>query len=465
MPLKTKIMLASLAIASQFIMFSAASFAQNWPQWRGPHRDGHLEDFSAPARWPDSLKKVWSIAAGAGLSSPVVAEDNVYLLTRDGEDEVVSCYRISSGERVWQQRYRTPFIPNPQAVITRFFPVSQGKGPFATPLVHNNRLYTLGIDRVLSCFDVKTGDLLWRHHDLKQTIPEKIVYACAPCGCAEDAKRFDAPGNCPACGMSLGPLGMETSEQVGIGNYYGAAASPLVANEQLIVNIGNPEAGYLIAFDLASGKESWRWQGPSPSSSSPVLAELHGVKQIIVLTRTNLAGVALENGQELWRYEIESNAQIVTPIFLEDLVIFSAYRSPTTAVRISKTGKAWSAQLAWSNNEVTLYTSTPVLVGDKLYGLSYANRGQFFAMEARTGKVLWTSEGRQAGGAAILHAGERMFALTNEAALIVLSTQEAEYKPLARYQVSDNPTWAHPLLWEKNILVKDETNLTLWRLE
>jgi hypothetical protein len=127
------------------ILLPQISWGQDWPQWRGPNRDGHVQEFSTPTKWPDSLKLVWKVEAGAGLSSPVVADGRIYLLTRD---------------------------------------------------------------------DGKVG----------------------------------------------------------------------------IVNIGNPESGDLIVFDLDSGKEKWRWQGPPPSSSSPIIASLHGTSQVIVLTRENLAG-------------------------------------------------------------------------------------------------------------------------------------------------------------------------------
>ncbi|MGH7494488.1 MAG: PQQ-binding-like beta-propeller repeat protein [bacterium] len=442
------------------------SWAQDWPQWRGLHRDGRVQEFSVPAAWPDSLKLVWKIEAGAGLSSPVVADGKVYLITREGDDEIVSSYRLADGGRIWQQRYASPFVPNAQAMSTRHFPASRGKGPFATPIIHGNRLYTLGVDRVLSCFDKNTGALQWRHHYLKQEIPTKIVYECQPCGCSEDGKEFEQAGNCSACRMALGAKGLETSASLGDqGNYYGTAASPLIEGNIGIVNIGNLKGGDLIAFDLISGKEKWRWHGPAPSSSSPVMATLHGSRQVVVLTRDNLAGVDVKNGAGLWHYAIESNAQVVTPIVFEDLVIFSAYRSPTTAVHVKKDGSSWSAEKAWSTNEVTLYMSTPVLIGEKLYGLSYTNRGQFFAMEARSGKVLWASDGRQAQNAAILSIGDELLALTDEAELIAMAREGGAYQQLADYQVAGSPTWAHPVLWGNNILVKDETHLTLWRVD
>lgn len=439
--------------------------SQEWTQWRGFKRDGHIKTFTVPATWPDSLKPVWRIEAGAGLSSPVVADEKIYLLTRDGDDEVVSCYQLKNGSRLWQQRYAARFIPNPQAIRPDHFPASRGKGPFATPVIHDGYLYTLGIDRVLSCFEAKTGELRWRQHYMKQIIPDKVIYECPPCGCSEDGKEFSESGQCSACRMTLGAKGMETSSFGNAGNYYGASASPVIAGKIGVVNIGNLDGGALIAFDLKTGEEKWRSQCPPPSSSSPIIAELHGIRQVVVLTRENLAGIDVANGQQLWSYAIESNAQIVTPLVFEDLVIFSAYRSPTTAVRIKKAGDVWSTEKAWSTNEITLYTSTPVLVGDKLFGLSYANRGQFFGMEARTGKTLWTSEGRQAEGAAILSAGEILLALTNEAKLVIMKENENKYEPIVHYTVANSPTWAHPVILGKNLLIKDEASLALWRMD
>lgn len=458
--------LSSLLFAL-LVCFSALEVcAQNWPQWRGPQRDGHVQDFSPPTILPDSLRRAWRIEVGAGLSSPVIAEGRIFLHTREGEDEVVSCYDLGNGARIWQRRYPAPFVPNVQAVIPRFFPVSKGRGPFATPILHEGFLYTLGVDRVLSCFEAKTGALQWRTQFLKQQVPDRLVYECQPCGCKEDGKEFAQPGECPACKMALGPKGLETSASLGgQGNYYGAAASPLIEGKLGIVNIGNLTGGEVIAFDARSGKKKWRWLGSAPSSSSPVIAEIFGVPQVIVLTREHLVGLALEHGKQLWSHAVASNAQIVTPIVFEDLVIFSAYRSPTTAVRVKKNGEIWSAEQAWSTNEVTLYTSTPVLVGDKLYGLSYANRGQFFAMDARSGKVLWTSEGRSAQGAAILNAGETLWALTDEAKLFVFARNDSAYKLIKNYQMAESPAWAHPVLWDRNVLIKDETFLTLWRIE
>lgn len=450
-------------ISALSLVVSVQVLSQEWTQWRGPKRDGIVKDFVVPKVWPEQLTKIWSVSIGAGLSSPVVKNGKVYVLTREGDEEVVVCFNLSSGERIWESSYSSPFIPNPQATNGNLFPQSRGKGPFATPVVHGKIVYTLGVDRVLSGFDAKSGKLLWRHHHFKQNIPEKLVYECPPCGCSIDGQEFSGPGKCSACGMDYGVKGLETSATMGAGNYYGAASSPLIYEGLLIVHVGNSKQGSMIAFDVDGGEQRWIWEGPAMSSSSPVLANLHGVDQIITLTRTSCVGVSARTGDLLWSFPLESNAQIVTPTVYQDLVIFSAYRSPTTAIRVERTGDQWRAKEVWNNTKITLYTSSPVLAGSTLYGLSYSNKGQFFAMDAKSGQTLWTSEGRLGEGAAILDLGNAMAALTNDGKLVLFSKGNS-YDPIKTYQLSETTTWAHPVFFGENILVKDANHLTMWKV-
>jgi outer membrane protein assembly factor BamB len=129
--------------------------AQDWSQWRGPARSGLTEAFTAPAAWPDRLKKVWEATVGAGHSSPVVSAGRALALSRLGEDEVVTAFDVQSGKQVWQQRYAAPYQVNSAAD-------SHGKGPKSTPAVGGGRVVTLGIGGTLSAFDAATGKPLWR---------------------------------------------------------------------------------------------------------------------------------------------------------------------------------------------------------------------------------------------------------------------------------------------------------------
>ena len=140
-----------------FIVIAAedAQAQGEWAQWRGAGRDGVVRNFPAPAAWPKELTRKWKMAAGGGYSSPVVANNRVFLHTREGEQEVVTSFDLATGKAVWTKSYHAPFAKNQYAV-------RMGKGPNSTPVLHQGRLYTLRVTAVLSAFDAKAGELRWR---------------------------------------------------------------------------------------------------------------------------------------------------------------------------------------------------------------------------------------------------------------------------------------------------------------
>jgi len=445
-------------------IFAAAPLAaQNWPQWRGPGRDGLVSIFRAPAAWPAELKQVWRVPAGAGLSSPVAGNGLVFLLTRDGDEEVVTCWRVSDGTVVWSDRYQATFFPTAQAVRPRLFPNSGGKGPFATPLLHGGRLYTLGVTKILTCYDAATGRRQWRQAYFQEKLPEKAVYFCPPCNNDCDNKKYSQPGACPGCGMALAVEGVETTT-VDVGNYYGTAASPLMAGPIGVVQVKTPQGGEVIAFDPASGRQVWSWSGPVPASASPVAADIAGLAQVVVVTRESCVGLNSADGSELWQVPINNNAQIVTHIVFQDLVIFAEYRLPLKALRIGRDGERWRAEPAWENTDHPLLMNTPVLYQGTLYGFDTKKRGRFFSADALTGETRWVDEGNRGENAVVLGFGDTILGLTDSAELVIFKTG-GDLTRIASYQVADSPVWTYPILWERSILIKDAANLTLWYLE
>jgi outer membrane protein assembly factor BamB len=147
------------------------------------------------------------------------------------------------------------------------------------------------------------------------------------------------------------------------------------------------------------------------------------------------------------------------------MVIFSGLDKGTTAVKPTEKGDTWSAEQIWHNAEISMYMSSPVLSDSLLFGLDHKHKGRFFCLNARTGSTLWTSEGRQTRNAAILDAGEVLFFLTTDAELIVAKKGAVEFEPIARYTVADSPTWAHPVILGKRILIKDLSTLALLSLK
>ncbi|HEX6974340.1 MAG TPA: PQQ-binding-like beta-propeller repeat protein, partial [Vicinamibacterales bacterium] len=234
----------AMAVAAGAVSPQQKTIATDWPQWRGPSRDG-LVAAALPDRWPGALKKRWETPVGIGHASPVVSGNRVVVIAREGEQEIVRALDLASGKEMWRAAYPAPFTVNPAAQL-------HGPGPKSTPAIAGGRVFTFGIGGILSAFDLADGRLIW---------------------------RVPAPSVLPD---------------------YGAATSPLVDHSgdgsRVIVHVGGYENGALTSFDAATGKPQWKWTGDGPAYGSPILATFGGVRQVITQTQKFLAGVDASNG-------------------------------------------------------------------------------------------------------------------------------------------------------------------------
>jgi outer membrane protein assembly factor BamB len=403
-------------IALAMVIAAQIAIAQDWTQWRGPNRDGVVKDFVAPAAWPEKLKLIWKTEVGSGYSSPVVSKDRAWIHTRKGEEEVVSCLDLKAGKLVWSKS-------NPVAFTKNQYAKDMGKGPHSTPALYDGKLYTLGVTAILSCFDANTGELKWR-------------------------KDFGAP---------------DTSKM-----FCGTSFSPVIDQGNLIIYVGDDiKGGSMFAFDPATGKERWKWTGEGPGYASPIVVELEGARQIVTMTDKSAIAVESKTGKLLWRlaWPDEWNENIVTPILYKNTLIFSGIRKGTMAVQVTKNGAEWVTKQVWHNPEIAMYMNSPVLEGDHLFGMSSKRKGQYFCMEAATGKVLWATEGREGFNAAILNAKDALLILTSDANLIVAKKSAKAFEQVAKYSVADSATYAHPVVLGKRVLVKDDGAISLWSFE
>jgi outer membrane protein assembly factor BamB len=197
-----------------------------------------------------------------------------------------------------------------------------------------------------------------------------------------------------------------------------------------------------------------------------VIADIGGTRQIIAITQKTLVSLDAASGAVLWeRPWVSPNVtNSITPVVYGDTVIVSGNGDPTTAFAVSKKGTQWVVNAAWQNEDIPMRMSNPVLAGDTLYGLSTRNSGQYFAVDAKSGKTLWLSEGRQAGNSALATAGATLFSLENDGELVVLRASRAAFEPLKRYKLADTETWTQPSYSGNRIFVKDVSNLTLWTI-
>jgi outer membrane protein assembly factor BamB len=381
---------------------------QDYPQWRGKNRDGAASAFAEPASWPDTLTRRWKVEVGVGYATPLVVADTVYVFTRRNETEVMTALEASTGKERWRTSYPAPYAPATPAA-------AHGVGPKATPLFHNGRLYTLGITGIVSAFDSSTGKLAW---------------------------QTPAAAEHPS---------------------YGTAVSPVGDKDLVIVHPGNH--GPLTAFDAITG--AVRWSGNDRGAyASPIIVELGGIRQVVTMTQESVLSVSLSDGARLWEYPWQSRAtpSAITPILYEETLIVSSQAMGVTALKPTRRGDQWAVELVWETKEVSLFLSNPVVVGDTLFGLSEKARGQFFALDAHSGKVLWLGPPRQASNTAVVKAGSLLLLLDDDAELIVARSSRKGFEPLKRYTVGDSATWAQPAVSGHRVFVKDVSSLSLWTL-
>ena len=396
-----------------FLTATVTVTAQEWTQWRGPARDGVVTSKNAPAAWPESLKRTWRVEIGEGYSSPVVSAGHAFVHGRRDPEEIVASINLADGKVIWEQKYQAEFKKNQYAV-------SMAKGPNATPLIAGNRLFTLGVTGILNAWDTTTGKQLW-------------------------SKDFSNA--------------IDTSKL-----FCGTAASPLLVTGRLVVQVGSDiHGGQILALNPATGATEWEWKGLGPGYASPIMIEAGSSQQIVTMTEGSIVGLDGKTGKELWSvaFPDEWHENITTPLWTGTHLIVSGTRQGTHAYTLAQNDGKWQATEAWKNPDIAMYLSSPVFGDGLIYGHSSKRKGQFFAIDAKTGAVRWTTEGREGEHASLLLTPQHVVFLTNGADLIVAKRGTAAFTVERRYEVAEASTFAMPVLLGSNILVRDATSLML----
>jgi outer membrane protein assembly factor BamB len=395
-----------MMMAGVFLISTSAAFAQDWPQWRGANRDGKTSEFVAPEKWPEKLTQKWQVKVGSGDSSPALVGDKLYVFTREGENEVTRCLAAADGKEIWQDKYAATPVTGAAA---------KHPGPRSSPTVMDGKVITLGVNGVLSCLDAAKGTVLWRKDAIK-AVPKFFT-----------------------------------------------AMSPLVVNGMVIAQLGKEGEGGLYAFDLATGADKWKWTAEGASYSSPVVMTVDGAKQIVALSDKSVVGLSTE-GKLLWQVAFAPsgmNYNACTPIVDGQTVIFSGKGRGTKAVKVERADDTFAAKELWSNPDAAVQFNTPVLRDGYLYG--FADKGTLFCLSAKDGKTAWTdSVNRGRDFAAIVDAGSVLAVLPSSGEMVVFKPSDKALTEVAKFKVSDNATYAFPVLSGDRVFVKDQDNLTLW---
>jgi len=394
------------------LICASCVFAQDWPQWRGVNRDGKVTGFEAPRQWPKELKLRWKTPVGTGDSTPALVGDKLYVFTRQGVEEVTTCLEVERGEEQWMNKYEAQAVTGAAA---------RHPGPRSSPAVADGKVVTLGVGGVLSCLDAATGKVVWRKDPFPKLVPQFFT-----------------------------------------------STSPIIVDGMAIGHLGGQDNGAIIAYDLNTGNEKWRWAGEGPAYSSPALLTVAGTKQLVTLAEKSVVALGVADGKLLWQLPFPTARRAynaATPIIDGQTVIYTGAGRGAKAVKVEKQGDGFVANELWSNAELAPQYNTPVLTEGMLFGLT--SSGNLYCINAKTGQTAWTDETQRdrSGFGAIVSAGSCLMALPSSSELIVYKPSDKEYSELAAIKVSETPSYSCPVISGNRIFIKDQDAVTMFVVE
>lgn len=399
-------LLFTMALIAGVSLLETGSQAGDWPQLLGPARNGVSAETNLAETWPKAGPPVlWKRNVGQGFSGPAVAAGRLILFHRTDDQEVVECLDASTGDGLWRFPYATSYRDD----------FGFDVGPRATPTIVGNRVYTFGAQGLLHCLDFRTGAVLWS---------------------VDTHRRF---------GVRKG--------------FFGAACSPLVDGNAVLLNVGGRDGAGLVAFHKATGKLLWKATDDEASYSSPVAATINGRRHAFFLTRSGLVDVDPETGdvgfQFPWRARIRASVNAASPLVVDDRVFISAsYQTGAALLRVTGNppDKLWSSDDVLSN-----HYATSVHRDGYLYGFHGRQEygPELRCVELETGKVRW---GRRLGGAGtVTLAGDRLLVLLESGELIVASASPEAFKPTARARVLPEVVRAYPALADGRLYARNKS--------
>ena len=399
---------APAAVADRPAVTDPDDSPAEWPGFRGPKRDGVVRGVRIEADWSASPPvEVWRKPIGPGWSSFAVQGDFIYTQEQRGENELVSCYRLASGEPVWLH-----------ADPVRFYESNAGPGPRGTPTLANGRVYTMGATGIVNALDAATGAVIWSRNaatDTNRTIPD-----------------------------------------------WGLASSPLLIDGLAIVSV----AGQLIAYDAATGDQ--RWVGPSGGGgySSPHLATIGGVPQVLLLRGARTISVAPADGTVLWEHTWVPAVSIVQPAVMADGSVLLAPGDAMGGIgmrriAVARTAGGWTVEERWTSRGLKPYFNDFVVHEGHAFGF---DGSILSAIDIADGARKWKG-GRYGNGQMILLPDQDLLlVLSEDGELALVSATPDKFTEVARFPALEGKTWNHPVLIGDLLLVRNGEEMAAFRL-
>ena len=394
---------SQLPYALGLCLLAGAALAADWPQFRGPNRDGISPETDVLKRLPAGGPKVlWRVPVGEGYSHIAVSQGRLFTLFGQGNEEYAAAFDAATGKQLWRVAIDSKLVND------------QGNGPRSTPTVDGDVVYVLsGLGR-LAAVRAANGQTLWRH-DLR------AEYGAQP-------------------------------------PQWGIATSPLVEGNLLLVNVGGSGGKSVIAFDKSTGKPLWTSQNDPAGYSAPIAVTVRGVRQAIFFTGNSVIAVSPQDGKLLWRvpWRTDWDVNAATPIFVapDKLFISSGYDTGAALLQIEVMGGRAGAQEVWRNREMKNQFSSSLLYKGILYGFDNAT---LKAIEAATGTERWKQRGF--GHGSLILAGGQLIILSERGKLALVEATPEAYRELGSAEVLSGRCWTAPTLAGGKLYLRNQEEM------
>jgi outer membrane protein assembly factor BamB len=396
------------------VLLAALSLGADWPRIFGPKGDSTSAETGLIASFPDKgPAAAWEREVGEGYAALSVAGGKAILFHRVGGSEWIECLDADTGKGLWKVSYPTAYRDA----------LGKGNGPRATPAIAGDAVVTLGPAGVLTCLALADGKKRWSKNLLTD---------------------YEVPRS-----------------------YFGVGTSPLIEGKRVLVNVGGDGTG-VVAFDLATGKESWRSTSQPTSYTSPVGADLAGSRQAVFFTRTGLLMLDPATGKERlslrWRPRIDASVNAASPVILPDGHVFlsTSYSTGAILLKVTKAG----AETVWKNDaSLTCHFNTPVAVGEQLYGVHGRQEegAKLRCIDWKTGKVRWTED--DFGCGSVLSADGKLWLMSEAGELILAKPNADKFEVLSRARLLTGPVRATLSLSDGLLFCRDDKKLVAWKVK
>ena len=383
--------------------------AKDYPQFLGPSRNATVHGPLLARDWKTQPpEKLWSQPIGTAWSGFAIVGNLAVTQEQRGESEMVTAYELASGRLVWSH-----------ADAAHYHTTIAGEGPRATPTIDSDRVYTLGATGILNCLNLATGEAVWT----RNIIDENESHL----------------------------------------NDWGVSGSPLIVDNFVVVSAGGKNGRSLIAYTKSTGEFAWGGGNDHSGYSSPCLATIAGVRQVLIFNAGGIAAHAADTGKLLWNYPWpKGHPHVAMPVFLpgDRVLVSSGYGTGSELLQVRREpSESWSASRIWKSPRLKAKFTNVVYRDGYIYGL---DDGILVCLDAANGEQKW-KEGRYGHGQVIL-TDDLLLVLAENGEMILLEPVPAELRELARFPALNGKTWNPPALAGDHLVVRNDKEAACYRL-